>query len=582
MTRRPRIVVLGPTTVSEEIRSSLGEGVDFVHASSAEEALDLIKKGEGDGVLSTPVSPPPATSHALRLSNSEILQRIATGIAVIDSDFKVLWHNAAFADLCDGEDFIGQGIYEAIGCEEIQGPDFCPFTDCLAGTPQAKTQVRLRKGRYAEIRAQSIKPADTDQQVLLCLIRDITSEIQEREKMTAIHRAGLELGHLTSNELAQMSTEERIDLLKANILQHSQKILNFRFLEIRLLDPETKMLNVLLSEGMTQFAHDRELHASTEGNGVTGFVAVTGTSYLCNDVLTDPLYLPGAPGARSSMTVPMLYRDRVIGTFNVESAEANKFTESDREFLEIFAREIAVALNTLDLLEAEKHIGGSATIDAVVNEVSLPVDEIVTDTIRVLDFLLQPHGNKEQAHEAVRRVLLNARAIKNAIQKVGQTVEPDRGQSVSDQPTRLTGKRVLVVDSDPAIRRSAHVLLSQLGSEVDTAKDGHEGQQLVRTIEYDVVVADIRLPDMNGYDFFRSLKELIPKTPLVLMTGFGYDAHHCIVRARQEGLASVLYKPFRLDRIREAVADALQLAAGGPQAARKPSGFDMGAKQTIL
>jgi len=590
VTRRPKIVVIDSEPSSDYVRSAIGDSVDLIPAKSAEEALDLLRKGEGDGIFTMPPLPLPPASQTLRISNSEILQRIATGIAVIDADFKVLWHNAAFGELCDGEDFIGQGIYEAIGCEEIQGPDFCPFTDCLAGTPQAKTQVRLRKGRYAEIRCQSIRPADSDQQVLLCLIRDITSEIQEREKMTAIHRAGLELGHLTAQELAQMTMEERIDLLKANILQHSQKILNFRFFEIRLLDPETKMLNVLLSEGMTQFANDRELHASREGNGVTGFVAVTGTSYLCNDVLTDPLYLPGAPGARSSMTVPMLYRDRVIGTFNVESAEANKFTESDREFLEIFAREIAVALNTLDLLEAEKHIGGSATIEAVVKEVSLPVDEIVTDTIRVLDFLLQPHGNKELAHEAVRRVLLNARAIKNAIQKVGQTVEQDRGEShgesVAEQPTRLTGKRVLVVDADPSIRRSAHVLLSQLGCEVDTAKDGLEGQQLVRTIEYDVVVADIRLPDMNGYDFFHSLKELIPKTPVVLMTGFGYDANHCIVRARQEGLASVLYKPFRLDRIREAVADAIHLTTGGTTSPsgerRKTSGLDMGAKQTIL
>lgn len=564
--------------------AALGECCDIVRAASAEEALGLVRRGEADGVWQQSEFEAPLPNIQAKISSRDILEKLLTGVAVVDRDFRIRWNNRAFADICNCSGPLeGQGIYDALDCEEIRGPDFCPFTDCLAGTLQAQTRIRLRSGRHVEIRVQAVSEKDSRDAVLLCLVRDITSEIQEREKMTAIHRAGLELGHLTQAELAEMTTEERIDLLKANILQHSQKILNFRSLEMRLLDPETQRLNLILSEGMSSFSQDRELYSSTEGNGVTGFVAATGTSYLCDDVLNDPLYLPGALAARSSLTVPILYRDRVIGTFNVESVEEHKFTDSDREFLEIFAREIAVALHTLDLLRAEKKIGGSTTVEAIVSAVSLPVDDIVADTIRVLDYLLQPEGNKDQAHEAVRQVLINARAIKNAIQQVGQTVDQSDKVTHASRPTRLTGKRVLVVDADPAVRRSAHVLLSQLGSEVDTAKDGHEAEQLVRTIEYDVVVGDIRLPDMNGYEFFSSMRRLVPKVPVVLMTGFGYDGNHSIVRARQEGLASVLYKPFRLDRIREAVADALKLSqdGGGSEMRRSPT-WDPGSKQTIL
>lgn len=572
MSSPPRIVVKDERANSD--RQILGPSVDVVQAGSDPKATSLVAvvPGAADAAV---------MKATTTISSQQILERIATGIAVVDADLLVHWHNRAFADLCERQDVVGKNVYEAIGCQEVRGPDFCPFTECLGGSlRQARTQVRRANGKFVEINVQKLsedvggRPRDT---VLLCLVRDITSEVQEREKMTAIHRAGLELGHLTPQELAQMSREERIDLLKANILQHSQNILNFRFVEVRLLDPETKRLDVLLSEGMTEFAVNRELFALREDNGVTGYVAATGISYICDDVKNDPLYLPGAPSAASSITVPMLYRDRVVGTFNVESAEAGKFTEADREFLEIFAREIAVALNTLDLLEAEKQIGGSATIEAVVNEVSLPVDEIVADAIRVLDYLLSPGGDKETTHEAVRRVLLNARAVKKAIQKVGKTVEQERPVKGVEQPTRLTGKRVLVVDADPLIRKSAHVLLSQLGCEVDAARDGREAQKLVRTLEYDVVLGDIRLPDMGGYDFFKAMKEIIPETPVVLMTGFGYDAAHTIVRARQEGLRIVLYKPFRLDRIREAVADSLNLSTSPD-----PRALDMGGRQTIL
>ena len=70
---------------------------------------------------------------------------------------------------------------------------------------------------------------------------------------------------------------------------------------------------------------------------------------------------------------------------------------------------------------------------------------------------------------------------------------------------------------------------------------------------YDVIIADINLPDMTGYDLLVKLREIIDPTPLVLMKGFGYDPGHAMVKARQAGLhpKAVLYKPFRLDQLLE-------------------------------
>jgi DNA-binding response OmpR family regulator len=85
----------------------------------------------------------------------------------------------------------------------------------------------------------------------------------------------------------------------------------------------------------------------------------------------------------------------------------------------------------------------------------------------------------------------------------------------------------------------------------------------LRDIAYDVVLADIRLPDMSGHQLMLQLKELVDPVPLVLMTGFGYDPGHSIVKARQAGLhpKAILFKPFRLDQLLagvEAVIDATQ------------------------
>jgi len=96
---------------------------------------------------------------------------------------------------------------------------------------------------------------------------------------------------------------------------------------------------------------------------------------------------------------------------------------------------------------------------------------------------------------------------------------------------------------------------------VETARDGHEAIALMRQSPYSAALVDIRLPDLDGYEIFRRLREIRPQTPIILMTGFGYDPTHSIVKARQEGLQTVLYKPFRSDRLMEAVEQVLRASA---------------------
>src|SRR5207247_3631109 len=116
--------------------------------------------------------------------------------------------------------------------------------------------------------------------------------------------------------------------------------------EIRLLGSRTGGLEPLLDEGMSRAAAKRILFPRIEGNGVTGYVAATGKSYLCTDTTADPHFIEGSPGARSSLTVPLISQDKVIGTFNVESPKLNAFGAEDLQFAEIFGHKIAAALHT--------------------------------------------------------------------------------------------------------------------------------------------------------------------------------------------------------------------------------------------
>ncbi|HWL92764.1 MAG TPA: response regulator, partial [Phycisphaerae bacterium] len=76
-----------------------------------------------------------------------------------------------------------------------------------------------------------------------------------------------------------------------------------------------------------------------------------------------------------------------------------------------------------------------------------------------------------------------------------------------------------------------------------------------------LVLADIKMPNKSGYEVFAAARDANPTCAVILMTGFGYDPNHSIVRARKEGLNTVLFKPFKVDQLLEEARRAFQPAA---------------------
>jgi CheY-like chemotaxis protein len=250
--------------------------------------------------------------------------------------------------------------------------------------------------------------------------------------------------------------------------------------------------------------------------------------------------------------VPLIIQDKVIGTFNVESPRLNAFGEDDLKFVEIFSREIASALHTLQLLTAEKRSTATQSIEAISRAVALPVDEILAAATAVLDRYI---GHDQEMGDKLRQILAGARSIKQSIQKVGEdlAVRPASATPSEAAHPCLKGLRLLVADNDERVRRSAHGILGGFGCVVETARDGQEALTMARLSTYDAILADIRLPDVPGYEAYRRLREIQPKARLILMTAYGYDAAHAIVKARQDGLRYVLFKPFRVDQLLDAL-----------------------------
>ncbi len=553
MSDRPRILVLeSPGHPPGGLPERLARDYEVVRAENVACGLAMLRTERFDGLYADALDPNVREQAGHLLQARRILDALDEGVAMVDPDLRVTWSNPTLQKWSGGA-CTGRTFYEALGSPEILGPDYSPFHTALAGKA-ATTRLHCRDNRYLDLHVTPVlDPTGTGKvSQLISLCRDVTSEVQQQQKLDALHQAGQELAALAPDQLAEMSIEERIELLKLNIRRFTHDLLHYDVVEIRLLDRLTGRLEPLLQEGMTPEAGTRVLYARPQGNGVTGFVAATGKSYLCPDASTDPLYIEGAEGAHSSLTVPLIVQDQVIGTFNVESPQVNAFGEPDLQFAEIFSREIASALHTLELLSAEKRSTTTQSIDAISREVALPVDEILAAATAVLDRYI---GHDPEMADKLRQILASARSLKQCIQKVGEDLAPNRPVSGSDKAAhpRLKGMRVLVADNDERVRRSAHGLLGRWGCIVETARDGQEAMTMARLGSYDAILADIRLPDMNGYEVFQRMRQSQPQARPILMTAFGYDPSHSIVKARQEGLRFVLYKPFRVDQLLDAL-----------------------------
>jgi PAS domain S-box-containing protein len=109
-------------------------------------------------------------------------------------------------------------------------------------------------------------------------------------------------------------------------------------------------------------------------------------------------------------------------------------------------------------------------------------------------------------------------------------------------PGPLAGLRVLVADDDLAVCHSVSEILRGAGSDVTMVASGLEAEVALLHDTYDLVLSDVVMPDVDGYDLYMHVREKYPQLPVVLMTAFFYDRDHIIKRAKVAGLDGVIFK----------------------------------------
>lgn len=524
---------------------------DVREVGSFQEALNAMRNTHFDLIISTQPDFIALERAAATQQAGLTLESIGQGVCVIDADGRLQYANPSMHGFpTDLTAQVCQQCRRAFSGPRTPEPE-APFP---MGQRAHRFGLTAGSDQYFEVTATPVFDEHRQLSQIVAVVWDVTTARRLQRKLDAIDVAGRELVQLGSEATAQLNIEDRIRLLEQQILKYMHDLLNFNNFAVLLVDKKTNKLEIILQHGMSPSTCHLDIYVSPEGNGISGYVAAVGRSYICHDIRADPRYIEGMEAARSSLTVPLRLHDKIIGVFDIESDRVAAFNEEDRQFAEILARYIAIALNTLDLLATERFQTTGRFADDVSTEIAGPLNDILTDAAT----LVEEYIGHDDLRKRLGAICDNVTLIKRTIREVASPRGGLLGRhDAVPQDAFLTGKRILVADDEDIIRETIEEVLTKLGCVVETAPDGAAAIALIEQRTYDVVLADIKMPHKNGYEIFAAVKDR-SSTPVILMTGFGYDPNHSIVRARREGLAAVLFKPFKVDQllgeIRRAVA----------------------------
>ncbi len=558
--RKSKVLVLTGNqnpSFTHELVQCLTQHCDLVQAHNIDEAIDQLRRQHFSAVFSDADDFLPLERALVSQQASLILNTIGEGICLVDGQGQCNWMNKKMlAWPARVHEKVRRTCQEAYTLFSTQFSNVPSDPSLPVPSRSKRYTLNLEDQQFMEMICSPIVSPSGQVVQVVAIVWDATSQRRLQQKIDAIDKAGSELVRLEADLVVTKNVAQRLKLLEDKIISYTKDLMHFDHFAIRLLDRKSNRLELVMSAGLPDDALNIELFAAAENNGISGYVSSTGRSYICPDVERDPRYIVGLDSARSSLTVPLRLHDKVIGVFNIESRQRAAFNEDDRQFAEIFGRYVAIALNILNLLVNERVETSHTVTDTVNAEVAGPLNDIASDIGAMMD----DYVGDEDLRGKLQGVLDNVNFIRTSLRQAAEgpnTILGAKDVKVVEDPI-IAGARVLVVDDEPNIRATIADVLRKYRASVTVGTNGQNAIDLLNAHHFDLIVSDIKMPDKTGYDVFAAAKKKSDNLPVILMTGFGYDPNHCIVRASQEGLAAVLFKPFKVEALMTEVRKALQ------------------------
>jgi len=464
-----------------------------------------------------------------------IVKGLGLGLCLIDKEKRILWVNGIFEGWFGSLEELG-----ARHCHDVFGHS---RGDCPA-------ERVFETGRAHH----SIESA-------------VTKEGEKWLKLTAIGVKGK--GGSVSHLLAMVEDVSEQEELK-NKLQHTESVLRTIFEGVQagliLIDAEGVVLNI--NKYMSDFfGLSPEYIVGKKCSAV-----FKNMPFLCNEYDSEKFKNLKEPLERQVKGRLSDGREIILEDFihPAHNAEGGVFG-----FVELVVDVTAARDAEKKAFEAEKLKALRRVVGTVGHEINNPLQIILNLTGAVEGLMNDKRIRKVFIKNALRGELQSIRGkldtIRAQAMKAGAIgkrlvesiealpAEPERPGGAEAEKVisrrRKARTSILVVDDERDIRKFLAAQLKRKGYRVETAHSGKEALDYVRKGAYDIVIADIMMPEMGGCELYDRIKEYDNNIGVILMTGFAYDAKHSIARINEQcirkGLPPLkpIYKPVKMRQL---------------------------------
>ena len=401
----------------------------------------------------------------------------------------------------------------------------------------AKLQAEIAERRKAEATA-----LESNRQLSAALgqLQATQQEIIQRERMHALGRMANGIAHDFNNALAPILGFSELLLLKPETLADPKKVRNY-----------VEMIHSAAKDSAKVVSRLREFYRYRDESEVF-------TPVVINDVVLQAI----------SLTQPR-WKDQALAAgvnidIRTEMGDVPTVPGNEAELRELL---VDLIFNAIDAIPKR----GTITIRTEVQGrwiVLTVADEGIGMSDEIKARCLEPFFSTKEDQGTG----LGLGAVYGIARRHGGEIdiqsEQGRGTTVAvslpleqsakapapakPAPAASPSLRILVVEDEPLVREVLGVYLAEDNHQVVTAENGREGLEKFRAGEFDLVMTDRSMPEMNGDALAAEVKKLRPAQPLLLLTGFGDIMSGA--GERPAGVDLVVSKPFTLTTLRSAIA----------------------------
>ena len=477
----------------------------------------------------------------------KIIDDLSFAVAQVDLDHKIIAHNRRFGEWFPfgnpsaKDSLVGMDFYQAIGRPFFFDGAYAPFyfaskthetTSTVVGVPTSSvrsSEFEPKKSECHQLFSLLVTPirSDSEETLFLVELKDVTESTRLEQRLETLKSAGAELAELNDQSLIRTEAERREELKKL-IEKHMHQTLKYNVFEIRVIgDTPDKPLLPFLSVGITGAASSRELYAKSNDNGITGYVADSGEPYICDDTENDTHYIPGAIEAKSSITVPLFFCNRVVGVCNVESTKRHAFSKMDELFLQLYAKDLAMAIHLHESISSKIRRLYSECRDRLDDYLDPPTSDLLEHAFSSLananeDSSVRSANNVSEVVNGVFKLKRKTNELKRFFRSASEDMigESTQNQNYACFPSEwiecckdnaatigfLRGRRALLVSADP--NWSVVKQLETFECAVDVVHSTKAAIQAVAfpDVLYDLIISDLNpdgyyFPEMEGRDY---------------------------------------------------------------------------------